>query len=142
MPLQFRAQHVRCARLQTQLRKSGQSLSVLHSPAQVTATQAPFWHCSRVVHCLQVPPAEPQAWFVFPVAQAPLAAQQPFGQLSAVQTHCPLFWSQSEPDGQVNAHTPPQPSGPHRWLGQLGTQQSPNELHSVAFVGQQAPLQQ
>ena len=67
-------------------------------------TQLPAWHSSPAAHWTQVRPLLPQAWFVLPAWQSPLASQQPRGQLAVVHTQLPFL--HSVPAGQLMQTTP------------------------------------
>ena len=76
-------------------------------------TQVPFWHSVPAGQAMQIAPAVPQSWFVFPgrqvvegLAGSALASQQP-EQLAVVHTQIP-FW-QSRSEGQDTQVTPPVP---------------------------------
>jgi hypothetical protein len=143
LPAQVRVQHVPWGRLQTQVRKSGQSSSLRQLPAHAAGTHAPSTHACCAVHWAHVPPLLPQAPSVFPGRQRPPASQQPSRQLRRVHRHWPLSSSQVSPAGQApQPPSPPQPSGPHARPAQFGAQQSPSGLHWSAPGAQQRPSQQ
>jgi hypothetical protein len=106
------------------------------------AAHWPFWHDSWPLQPTQDWPPAPQFWAEFPGWQTPSSSQQPLGQFCGRQlpTHRPLSLH-VRPVEQV-PQEPPQPSGPQVRPVQLGTQQSPSALHSVAPALQQTPSQQ
>jgi hypothetical protein len=101
----------------------------------------PSWQSSALLQGSQATPPVPQFWSVFPGTQRPFRSQQPFAQVCALQPHRP-----SSEHGWPPGHVPqplalPQLSGPQLRPAQLGTQQSPCELHVVAPAAQHSPSQ-
>lgn len=107
----------------------------------------PGWHCrleSQQPAQQGLPGPTQPFWFV---RQEPLEAQQPEGQVVALQTgcpmHCPVWALQVWPFWQVpQAPLFPQPSDPHCLPVQFGAQHSPAGLHWLAGAVQQTPEQQ
>jgi hypothetical protein len=75
-------------------------------------THWPFWQISALLQGSQATPPAPQFWSEVPGRQAPLASQQPFGQLSGPHaTHWPLWQTSSSSHSLHSA-----PPVPQNWL--------------------------
>jgi hypothetical protein len=118
-----------------------QWLPIVHGPLVFPQTHVPLTQLlvRRGSQLKQVPPAVPQKLVLVPGWQAPLASQQPLGQLVASQIHAPLLHLVPEgQDGEFpHMHCPlTQLSAPEPQL----TQAPPALPQVVIDAGWQAPL--